>query len=192
MSDVTQILSDIGRGDALAADQLLPLVYDELKRLARHRMAQERPDHSLQATALVHEVYLKLVGGDGDIDWANRAHFFAAAAEAMRRILVDSARRRGRDKRGGGRKRVPIDLVDLAADHDPSQILALDEALQRLEQQDPRMARVVMLRFFSGLSVEETARAMDLSPRTVKREWSLARAWLFRALQDTETEAIDS
>lgn len=181
MSDVTQILHAIEAGDPRAGDALLPMVYDQLRRIAQQRMATERPDHSLQATALVHEAYLRLVGDD-DVHWANRAHFFAAAAEAMRRILVESARARGRLKRGGDRKRVPLNVVDLAAENDPAEILALDEALNRLESQDTKMARLVMLRFFSGLSVEETASAMNVSPRTVKRDWALARAWLFREL----------
>jgi RNA polymerase sigma factor (TIGR02999 family) len=185
LNDVTRILHAIEGGDARAGDQLLPLVYDQLRRIAQQKMAQERPDHSLQATALVHEAYLRLVG-DEDVQWANRAHFFAAAAEAMRRILVESARSRGRLKRGGDRKRMPLNVVDLAAEHEPDEILALDEALKRLEAQDPLMAKLVMLRFFSGLSVEETASAMELSPRTVKREWAMARAWLFRELNETD------
>lgn len=181
--DVTRILLAVEHGDANAAKELLPAVYDQLRRLARNAMAQERPDHTLQATALVHEAYLKLVG-DRNIQWANRAHFFAAAAEAMRRILVDEARKHGRIKRGGAHRRVPISVVDLAAAKQGSEeILALDEALRRLETQDGRLYRVVMLRFFAGLSVEDTAQAMDLSARTVKREWTYARAWLFRAIQ---------
>lgn len=185
MSDVTRILHAIEDGDARAGDKLLPLVYDQLRRIAQQRMSQERPDHSLQATALVHEVYLRLVGEE-DVQWANRAHFFAAAAEAMRRILVESARSRGRLKRGGDRKKMPLNVIDLAAENDPGEILALNDALDRLEQQDPRMAKLVMLRFFSGLSVEETASAMQVSPRTVKREWAVARAWLFRELNETD------
>lgn len=182
MSDVTRILAAIEQGDAQAADELLPLVYRQLHRIAQQQMARERPDHTLQATALVHEAYLRLVG-NRDIEWANRAHFFAAAAEAMRRILVDQARKRGRIKRGGGRARVPMSVADLAAEQNPSEILALDEALKRLEKEDARMSRVVMLRFFAGLSIDDTANAMGISPRTVKREWTCARAWLFQALQ---------
>ncbi len=186
MPDVTRILGDIERGDPNAARELLPLVYEQLRQLAQHRMAQERPGHSLQATALVHEAYLRLVGDSG-LQWANRAHFFSAAAEAMRRILVDSARKRGRIKRGGDRKKLAMSVADLAATDDPAQILSLDEALQRLEAQDARMSQIVKLRFFSGLSVEETAMAMELSPRTVKREWALARAWLYKALTEPTT-----
>jgi RNA polymerase sigma factor (TIGR02999 family) len=185
LSDVTRILHAIEDGDTGAAEALLPLVYDQLRRIAQQKMAKERPEHSLQATALVHEVYLRLVGEE-DVKWVNRAHFFAAAAEAMRRILVESARSRGRIKRGGERKRVPLNVVDLAAENDPAEILALSDALDRLEKQDPRMAKLVMLRFFSGLSVEETASAMEMSPRTVKREWAMARAWLFRELSETD------
>lgn len=186
MTDVTRILTAIQEGKAQAATDLLPLVYDQLRRMAQQAMTEERPDHTLQATALVHEAYLKLVG-DQDLKWANRAHFFAAAAEAMRRILVDEARKRGRIKRGGDRERVSIKLVDPAAEQDSTKILALDEVLQRLEKEDGRLFQVVMLRFFAGLSVEETAQAMSLSPRTVKREWTYARAWLYRAIQAGES-----
>lgn len=183
MSDVTRILYAIESGDAQAAEALLPLVYDQLRKTAQQRMATERMGHSLDATALVHEAYLKLVGDDaGELRWANRAHFFAAAAEAMRRILVDHARARGRVKRGGGQARLSLGVATLGAEEDLGEIVALDEALRRLEEQDARMARIVSLRFFAGLSVEETAQALEISPRTVKREWSLARAWLFREL----------
>ncbi len=181
MSDVTRILNAIEGGDARAADELLPLVYEQLRRIARQHMAQERADHTLQATALIHEVYLKLVGNQ-EIRWANRAHFYAAAAEAMRRILVDHARNRGRFKRGGDRRRVPLKSVNLAVQQNSSEILALDQALERLQKEDERMHKVVMLRFFAGLSIEDTANAMDVSSRTVKREWSFARAWFFRVL----------
>ncbi len=182
VDDVTRILTAIQEGKAEASSKLLPLVYDQLRRMAQQAMAQERPDHTLQATALVHEAYLRLVGSR-DMEWANRAHFFAAAAEAMRRILVDHARRYGRVKRGGERRREPISVADLAAAEQASeQILALDEALRRLESEDDRLYQVVMLRFFAGLSVEDTAQAMGLSARTVKREWTYARAWLYRAI----------
>jgi len=146
-------------------------------------MTNERSDHTLQATALVHDAYIRLVGG-GDIQWANRAHFFAAAAEAMRRILIDHARAVHGPRRGGNLRKLPLDLVDLAAVADPEQILALDEAISRLEKQDPEAARVVRLRFYAGLSVEETAQAMGIAPRTVKREWAYARAFLFRVLEE--------
>ena len=184
MSDVTHILNAVQCGDKQAADRLLLVVYEELRMLAQRNMAGERSDHTLGATALVHEAYLKLIGNQ-EIEWQNRAHFFASAAEAMRRILIDRARSRGRIKRGGDRKRIPLKGVDLAVEQDSSEILALDEALQRLQNQDGRMHEVVMLRFFAGLSVEETAEAMDISPRTAKRDWTCARAWLHRAMSET-------
>ncbi|MHC4217881.1 MAG: sigma-70 family RNA polymerase sigma factor [Planctomycetota bacterium] len=180
--DVTTILKAIGEPGSAAADELLPLVYDELRKLAANRMAHEPSGLTLQATALVHEAYMRLVG-DRDVPWDGRGHFFAAAAEAMRRILVEQARKRARLKRGGGKKRVPLDVADPAADEDSTDLVALDEALRRMEQQDPRMHEVVMLRFFAGLSVEDTAAALDVSPRTVKRDWQCARAWLYEAMQ---------
>jgi len=161
------------------------LVYDELRTLARSHLRHERPDHSLQATALVHEVYLRLLGSDLP-SWNDRQHFFRAAAEAMRRILIEHARKRSRKKRGGKRVRVEISGIDLAEEQDPDQVLALDDAFRRLEEQDPKAADVVRLRFYAGLSVAETATAMDLSERTVKREWAFARAWLFDALGDAD------
>ena len=182
---VTRLIALAAGGDAVAADELFPLVYDELRRLARRRMAEERAGHTLQATALVHEVYLKLVGDQKEA-WGGRGQFFAAAAEAMRRILIDHARRHAGLKRGGGRGKVPLSAVDLATasrDHAP-EILALDEAISRLEQVSPDVAAVVRLRFYAGLSVEETAEALGISPRTVKREWTYARARLFRELSD--------
>jgi len=185
MSDVTQILSAIESGDREAVDRLLPVVYRELHSIAQRQMVFERPGHSLQATALVHEAYMKLIGNE-EIRWSGKAHFFAAAAESMRRILVDSARKRGRQKRGGANKRLALDLAEIVMDEQSDEILALDEALVLLEKQDERMARIVKLRFFTGLTVEDTANAMEISERTVKREWALARAWLFRALSATE------
>jgi len=184
-SDVTRLLERVGAGDGGAAAQVLPLVYAELRELARRRMASQPPEHTLQATALVHEAYLKLVGGS-DVRWADRSHFYFAAAEAMRQILIDSARGRARLKRGGGRARSPLSVADLAAEQDPDQILAVDEALCRLEAQWPDAAAVVRLRFYAGLSVEETARALDVSERTVHREWTYARAWLARELGPEE------
>jgi len=187
---VTLLLSAIERGDEGATDELLPIVYGELRRLAAKKMAGETASHTLQATALVHEAYLRLVGDAEDVKWENRAHFFGAAAHAMRRILVERARRVGREKRGGGRARVLLDDVDPAAPGADGaaaagvDLVLLDEALLKLEAFDPRLARIVSLRFFAGLSVEETASATDLSPRTVKREWSVARAWLHRAMSD--------
>jgi RNA polymerase sigma factor (TIGR02999 family) len=184
MSDVTRILYAIEDGDAKASAELLPLVYDQLRKTAQQRMASERTDHSLNATALVHEAYLKLVGSDAaSLQWANRAHFFAAAAEAMRRILVDHARAKGRLKRGGRLAKLTLNVALLGAEEQAEETVALDEVLRRLEEQDPRMARIVSLRFFAGLSVEETALALDLSPRTVKRDWSTARAWLYREMR---------
>lgn len=159
----------------------MPLVYDELRAIARSALRQERPDHSLHATDVVHEAYFRLMGGTSP-SWDNRAHFFLAAAEAMRRILIEHARRRNRVKRGGRRVRVELSSVDLAADYDVEQVLALDDVFQRLEQQDPRAASVVRLRFYAGLNVEETAKALEVSERTVKREWAFARAWLYTAL----------
>jgi RNA polymerase sigma factor (TIGR02999 family) len=165
------------------ASDLLPQVYKQLRDLARHRIRQENPAHTLQATALVHEAYLRVANGDG---FANRAHFFKAAAEAMRRILVDHARAKATDKRGGGRRAVELtsNVLDLAAVPDSEQILALDDAIARLEGQSPVAAAVVRLRFYAGLSVDETAETLDVSPRSVNREWTFARAWLFRELDE--------
>lgn len=181
--DVTRILRAAAEGVDGAADELLPRVYDALRGIARVRMAGERADHTLSATALVHEAYLKLFGSRRPA-WEDRAHFYRAAAQAMRRILVDHARGRARDKRGGGRGRVPIDVLDLAASGTPEEILALDEAVRRLDQQDAGCAEIVRLRFFAGLSVAETAEVLGKSERSVKREWAFARAWLVRALGD--------
>jgi RNA polymerase sigma factor (TIGR02999 family) len=181
--NVTVLMVDASAGKPQAAEKLLPLVYDQLKELARQRMANERKDHTLQPTALVHEAYMKLVG-NADVPWAGRAQFFFAAAQAMRRILVDHARSRGNLKHGGGRKRMPSNVLDLAAKEQSSEILALDEALTRLEGISPGVGEVVRLRFFGGLSIEETAEALAVSPRTVKRDWTYARAWLNRELSD--------
>lgn len=167
------------------ADRILPIVYAELQAMARRQMAQERPGHTLQATALVHEAFLKLVRGK--VSWSSRAEFFHAAARAMQQLLVDHARSAGSLKRGGARARVPLSVVDLAGETDPAEIVALDEALLRLEQRDPFAARVVRLRFFAGLSVQETAACLEVSERTVKREWSVARAWLYSALDRAPT-----
>lgn len=173
-----------GKSRQAATRRLLPLVYDELRALARAQLRHERPDHTLQPTALVHEAYLRLVGGNQP-PWNDRQHFFRAAAEAMRRILIEHARKRRRAKRGGGLVRVELSGVDLGVEQDPDRLLALDDAFRRLEQQDPEAADVVRLRFFAGLSVEETAQATGLSERTVKREWAFARAWLYDALRDS-------
>jgi len=187
MSDVTRILSAIEQGDPHAAKQLLPFVYDELRKLATQKMVQEKPGQTLQATALVHEAYLRLVAsGDAsaprDQRWNSRGHFFAAAAEAMRRILVESARRKQADKHGGGRRRVDLP-EDVAAPVGPSDdLLALDEAVSRLERHDPDAARLVKLRYFAGLSHQDAAEAMGISRGAADRLWALARTWLFRQL----------
>jgi RNA polymerase sigma factor (TIGR02999 family) len=160
---------------------LLPLVYQSLKELARQRMAMERPGHTLQATALVHEAYLRVAGARG-VRWAGRAQFYHAAAQAMRRILVEHARARGRIKRGSGARRVPINLLDLAEEGDREEILALDEAIRRLEEHTPEIAAVVRLRFFAGLTVSETADALSMGRRSVDRAWAYARVWLYREL----------
>jgi RNA polymerase sigma factor (TIGR02999 family) len=191
MSDVTRILSAIEQGDPHAAEQLLPLVYDELRKLAAHKMKQEKPGQTLQATALVHEAYLRLVASGRtsaprEPHWNSRGHFFAAAAEAMRRILVDSARRKGRPKHGGDRQQVDLDQALSVADP-REDLVALDDALAKLAAQEPIKAEVVKLRYFAGLSVEETARCLGISPATVKRHWTVARAWLFAALSEKET-----
>ena len=177
-NEITDLLGTAGP----VSERLLPLVYAELRKLATCRMQAERADHTLQATALVHEAYLRLVGNRQQ-PWANRAHFFAAAAEAMRRILIEHARAKQGPRRGGGMKKLPMDVVDLATADDPDEILALDEAISRLEQADPDAAKVVRLRFYAGLSVEETAESLDISPRSVKREWAFAKAFLLRELE---------
>lgn len=180
--EVTRILSgaqELGREEVL--ERLLPIVYDELRALAQARLQHERSDHTLQATALVHEAYIRLVGWQQQ-PWSDRAHFYRAAAEAMRRILIEHARSRGRIKRGGGRVPIELDHANLATWRDPDDLLALDESLRRLMKQDPRAAEIVRLRFFAGLSIAETANALGLSVRTVNRDWEFARAWLFRAL----------
>jgi RNA polymerase sigma factor (TIGR02999 family) len=183
MNDVTRILSAIEQGDAQAAEQLLPLVYEELRRLAARKMAQEKPGQTLQATALVHEAYLRLVDDPGR-QWENRGHFFAAAAEAMRRILVEKARAKKRLKRGGGLARREFDPDRLAAPELPEDLLALDEALTRLAAADRHAAEVVQLRVFAGLTVKEVANVLGVSPRTVDHVWAYARAWLLAELND--------
>lgn len=179
--DVTEVLQRISGGDPGAVDRLLPLVYDELRALARRELRRERSDHTLQPTALVHEAYLKLARLDR-LEWRDRAHFFGAAAGTMRRVLVSHARRKRAEKRGGGAKAVPLENVVLAARERPEDVLALDEALARLADLDSRQAQVVECRFFAGMSVPETAEALGISPATVKRDWTAARAWLNREL----------
>ena len=192
MSEVTRILSAIEDGDPHAAEQLLPLVYDELRQLAAQKLAQETPGQTLQATALVHEAYLRLVGGGAaSFDWKSRGHFFGAAAEAMRRILVENARRKRAVKHAGERLRVSLEGVDLAGESPPEQLLALDEALTRLAAEDPQKAELVKLRFFTGLSIEATAQALAISPATAKRWWTFARAWLLREVEGGEPPPSD-
>jgi RNA polymerase sigma factor (TIGR02999 family) len=186
MSDVTRILDALDHGDPHAASQLLPLVYDELRRLASRRLAQERPGLTLQPTALVHEAYLRLVGGEKGRPWDGRGHFFAAAAEAMRRILVENARRKERRKHGGGHHRVPLADVEAAAPALSDDLLALDEALARLAEEDPVKARLVELRFFAGLSVEDAAACLGISRATADRYWAYARAWLYARVRGGE------
>jgi RNA polymerase sigma factor (TIGR02999 family) len=183
MSEVTRILSAIEQGEPHAAEQLLPLVYDELRKLAAQRLANEKPGQTLQATALVHEAYLRLVG---DQRFDNRGHFFAAAAEAMRRIVVEAARRKKRAKHGGGRERVEIELADLPTRLPPDELLALDEALCRLEQLDPVKARLVTLRYFSGMTIEQAAAVLKISRVTAHRYWTFARAWLHQEMTGGE------
>ena len=176
--DVTEVLNAIQRGDRQAAAELLPLVYDELRKLAAARLAVEKPGQTLQPTALVHEAYLRLVGGTHPQDWNGRGHFFAAAAEAMRRIVVEAARRKNRVKHGGGLERVEIELADLPTRLPHDDLIALDDALVRLEQIDPVKARLVTLRYFAGMTIEQAAEALDISRVTAHRYWTFARAWL--------------
>jgi RNA polymerase sigma factor (TIGR02999 family) len=186
MSDVTRILSAIEQGDPNAAEQLLPLVYDALRRLAAERMANERPGQTFQATALVHEAYLRLVDTEMVQHWNSRGHFFAAAAQAMRNILVDNARRKQREKHGGGRHREALDENMPAPPDDAEDLLALDEALCRLAAEDAEAARIVQLRYYAGLSIEEAAQALGISRAYAYRQWTFARAWLLQALSDSE------
>ncbi len=179
-NEVTTILAAIRRGDEKAADELLPVVYDRLRRLAQQMMSQEKPGQTLQATALVHESYLRLLGDDSS--WDDRRHFYAAAARAMRRILVERARRHGRIKHGAGRKRVDLDDANAVAERESVDLVALDEVLRRLEKEEPRAAQVVMMRFYAGLSEEDAAEALDISVRTVWRDWNYAKAWLRDAM----------
>src|SRR5579884_1839248 len=185
MNEVTRILSGIEAGDPHVAEQLLPLVYDELRKLAAQKLAQEKPGQTLQATALVHEAYLRLLGSDRDQHWDSRGHFFAAAAEAMRRILLDSARRHHAQKRAGGLQRIELEECAQPANGDPVDLLALDEALKQLEEQYPQKAQVVKLRFLAGRTLEETAQLLGISRATAQRHWTYARAWLFGRLNQT-------
>jgi RNA polymerase sigma factor (TIGR02999 family) len=182
MPDVTRLIDAAAAGNSKAAAELLPLIYDELRKLAAARIAAESPGQTLTSTALVHEAYVRLVGGDQPQDWNGRGHFFAAAAEAMRRILVNRARDKGRQKRGGGRRRVELDgLTDVAA-APPDDLVDLSDALDRLAAAYPQCAELVKLRFFAGLTLDEAAAALGLARRTADRQWAFARAWLFDAL----------
>ena len=189
-AEITRLLKAWGRGDSAALDRLTPLVYEQLHRMARRYMRSERPGHTLQATALLNEAFLRLVD-TRDLDWNDRSHFFAVCARVMRRILVDAARSRAAIKRGGQADRaehstaINLDQLPDPASETSAQVCALDEALNRLAQIDPRQAQVIELRFFGGLTVEETARALEISPQTVMREWKLARAWLARELSQS-------
>jgi len=184
--EVTQLLADWGKGDRSALDKLFPLVQSELRRIAQRQMSQERPGHTLQATALVNEAYLKLAGQQG-FDWHNRAHFFAVCAQVMRHILIDHARAHARDKRGGGAIQVSLNEALLVAEDQAAHFIALDEALRVLEGLDPQKSKIIELRYFGGLSIEEAAEVLNISPRTVRREWQRAKAWLYRMM----TEGIE-
>ena len=188
MSEVTELLEAVANGDPTAASRVLPLIYDELRQLAAQKLAHEKPGQTLQPTALVHEAYLRLVGGHSEPHWNGRGHFFAAAAEAMRHILVDNARRKRRAKHGGGRHRVPLDDVVPAPPAAADDLLALDEALTRLAAEDPEAARLVQVRYFAGLSVEEAAESLGMARATAYRHWTFARAWLLEELAGGEPD----
>lgn len=187
-SPITQLLAAANQGDSSAHKKLWSLIYDELHRLAQCQMANEAPGRTLQPTALVHEAYLRLAGGE-NVQWANRRHFFAAAAKAMHRIRIDDARKRNRLKRGGSENPASLERAPAVFDQDPAEVLAIDEALAKLEQRDPRKAEIVMFRYFGGLTVEECAEALGLSPRTIKAEWQFARTWLYQELSKGDTDA---
>jgi RNA polymerase sigma factor (TIGR02999 family) len=180
-ADVTALLEAAGDGDRQAFDRVVPLVYDELRRIARHQLGSEHPDHTLNTSALVHEAYLRLVGLE-HIEWRGRSHFFAAAAGAMRRILIDHANHRRALKRGGGKAPLTLDGIEVGTNGSLDDLIELDRALERLERLDERQARVVEFRFFAGMTIEETAEALDIGAMTVKRDWTAARAWLNREL----------
>jgi RNA polymerase sigma-70 factor, ECF subfamily len=187
--EVTLLLTALTRGDDAAASRLIPVVYAELRRLAESYMRRERVDHTLQATALVHEAYLKLIG-QRSVNWQSRAHFFGVAAQLMRRILIDHARGHVRQKRGGEQRKVSLDEAFVSIEQQADELVAVDDSLNRLAKIDPRQARVVELRFFGGLSVEEAAEVLGISPKTVKRDWSVAKAWLYADLK--ERHGIDA
>jgi RNA polymerase sigma factor (TIGR02999 family) len=183
MSDVTRILSRIESGDSSAAEELLPLVYEELRRLAAHKLSHESPGNTLQATALVHEAYVRLVDVDSPQRWDSRGHFFAAAAEAMRRFLINRARDKKRLKRGGGQKRLDWNRLEVADDASDEDLIAIDEALERLAAERPECAELVKLRFFAGLTLDQAAECLGIGERTADRYWSFARAWLYQQLR---------
>jgi len=184
-TDVTQLLVAWGDGDAAALDELMPLVYEELRRLAQQYMSRERADHTLQTSALVNEAYLRLID-QKDVHWQNRAHFFGIAAQMMRRILVDYARQRRYAKRGGDARQVPLDEAMIVSEERTAEVVALDDALKSLAEIDPRKSQIVEMRFFGGLSIEETAEVLKVSPGTIMREWTLAKAWLRREMTSDE------
>jgi RNA polymerase sigma factor (TIGR02999 family) len=188
MSEITQVLQAVGRGEARASEDLLPLVYNDLRRHAVVQMSREAAGQTLQPTALLHEAWLR-ISGDGDRKWQNRAHFFGAAAEAMRRILIENARRKSRLKRGGDQLRVDIEQVELAGTTPDEKILLINDALERLQAQDPEKARVVVLKFFGGRTNQEVAECMAVTERTVERHWAYAKAWLF---QNIRAELVES
>lgn len=181
---VTQLLDDLNAGDSSAADELLPIIYDRLRHLARHQRRGWQSE-TMNTTALVHEVYLKLIDQD-DPNWENRAHFYGVASKAMRHILVDYARRKNALKRGGDRERVPLTIASPSTEQRAADVLSLDQALTRLEKLSPRQARVVECRFFAGMTIDETAAVLDVSASTVRRDWTAARAWLYRAMKERE------
>jgi RNA polymerase sigma factor (TIGR02999 family) len=181
MSDITRLLAEWSAGNEAALERLAPLVYAELRRIASRQMQRERTGHTLQPTALVHEAFVRLAGGDG-ASWQDRAHFFAVCAQVMRRILIDHARANARDKRGGGAARVPLDEAATVVQNQAVDLVALGDALRGLEQLDPQKARIVELRYFAGLGIEETADVLHISAMTVRREWTRAKAWLYREL----------
>jgi RNA polymerase sigma factor (TIGR02999 family) len=188
--NVTRLLADWSDGNQQALEQLLPLIYNELRHLAHNFLYRERPGHTLQTTALVHEAYLKLID-QRDAHWQNRAHFFAIAAQAMRRILIDSARKHAAAKRGGGAEKVSLDQAAEISLEPDSSLLALDEALNALAEIDPQQSRIIELRYFGGLTIEETAEVLKTSPATVKREWAMARAWLYQAMTGSRESAVE-
>ena len=185
LNPITQVLQAVERGDPKAAEELLPLVYEELRKLAAAKMANESADHTLQPTALVHEAWLRLTGNDVQVPFANRAHFFAAAAEAMRRILIERARRKGAGKRGGNWERLDLDKVEIATEVDDDTLLLVSDALDKLAQHDSKAAEIVKLRFFGGLTLDEAGQLLGVTDRTAKRYWAYARAWLFDELRQS-------